>query len=113
MKLLRVLVLVAMLVFAVAACLPASDRVSSHHDEPFLVCTRQMESGGNYSIDSSNSAYHGAYQFYGPTWNATAQHQGWNYLVGLDPHHASVFEQDEMAWALYQWQGRAPWGGRC
>ena len=22
-------------------------------------------------------------------------------------------DQDTIAWALYQWQGKGPWGGRC
>ena len=26
---------------------------------------------------------------------------------------ASEYDQDEMAWSLYQWQGNGPWGGRC
>jgi hypothetical protein len=29
------------------------------------------------------------------------------------PSQASEHDQDEMAWDLYQWQGNAPWGGRC
>jgi len=26
---------------------------------------------------------------------------------------SSVYDQDDMAWNLYQWQGTGPWGGRC
>ena len=26
---------------------------------------------------------------------------------------ANAYDQDEMAWVLYQWQGNSPWGGRC
>ena len=32
-------------------------------------------------------------------------------LYGLDV--ASPYDQDEMAWTLYQWQGTGPWGGGC
>jgi hypothetical protein len=29
----------------------------------------------------------------------------------VDPHEASPTDQDDMAWALYQWQGSQPWAG--
>jgi septal ring factor EnvC (AmiA/AmiB activator) len=86
--------------------------VSSHHNDPFLVCTRTRESNGNYGAVSP-AGYYGAYQFAPTTWNATASHAGRLNLVGVLPSHASVYDQDEMAWSLYQWQGKAPWGGRC
>jgi Transglycosylase-like domain len=92
---------------------PRSDsRVSSHHDDPFLVCTRARESGGRYGAVSP-SGYYGAYQFAPSTWDAAAVHSGRVDLVGVLPSHASTFDQDETAWALYQWQGAGPWGGRC
>ena len=47
------------------------------------------------------------------TWNVTATHVGRLDLVGASPNHASEYDQDEMAWALYNWQGNDPWGGRC
>jgi peptidoglycan endopeptidase LytE len=78
-----------------------------------LACTRQIESGGNYSIVSSDGLYYGAYQFLKTTWNSTANHAGRPELVGVPPNQASVYDQDDMAWVLYQWQGSAPWGGRC
>jgi invasion protein IalB len=87
-------------------------RVSSHHNDPFLVCTRAHESAGDYGIVSS-SGYYGAYQFAPTTWDVTASHIGRLELVGVLPSVASDFDQDEMAWALYQWQGNSPWGGRC
>jgi hypothetical protein len=34
-------------------------------------------------------------------------------LVGVLPSTASQYDQDEMAWSLYLWQGTTPWGGRC
>lgn len=87
-------------------------RVSTHHDDPFLSCTRMRESGGRYDIVSS-SGYYGAYQFLPSTWDTTAVHEGRLDLVGVLPSRASEFDQDETAWTLYEWQGKGPWGGRC
>jgi hypothetical protein len=89
-----------------------SGRVSSHHNDPFLVCTRGRESAGDYTIVSS-SGYYGAYQFAPTTWDVVASHAGRLDLVGVLPSVASEYDQDEMAWVLYQWQGNEPWGGRC
>ena len=91
---------------------PSNGRVSSHHNDPFLVCTRTRESSGIYSAVSP-SGYYGAYQFSPSTWDATAVHAGRMDLVGVLPSRASEYDQDEMAWSLYQWQGNGPWGGRC
>jgi len=91
---------------------PTDGRVSPHHNDPFLVCTRARESGGEYNIVSS-SGYYGAYQFLPSTWDTTAVHEGRLDLVGVLPSNASQYDQDETAWALYQWQGKGPWGGRC
>jgi peptidoglycan hydrolase CwlO-like protein len=93
---------------------PASDsgRVSPHHNDPFLVCTRARESSGNYGAVSP-SGYYGAYQFLPSTWDVTVVHEGRSDLVGVLPSRASAYDQDEAAWTLYQWQGNAPWGGRC
>ncbi len=90
-----------------------SGRVSSHHDDPFLVCTRAHESAGDYGVVSSSGYYYGAYQFAPTTWDVTASHAGRLDLVGVLPSVASEYDQDEMAWVLYQWQGNSPWGGRC
>ena len=87
-------------------------RVSSHHDDPFLVCTRARESAGDYHVVSS-SGYYGAYQFAPTTWDVASSHAGRLDLVGVQPAAASEYDQDEIAWVLYQWQGNAPWGGRC
>ena len=104
---------------AVAAAVPAvvaspgSDgRVSPHHADPFLACTRMRESGGRYDAVSP-SGYYGAYQFLPSTWDSTVVHAGRLDLVGELPSRASPFDQDETAWALYQWQGKGPWGGLC
>jgi peptidoglycan hydrolase CwlO-like protein len=87
--------------------------VSPHHDDPFLTCVRQRESGGNYGAVNPAGPYLGAYQFLQSTWNVTAAHAGRGDLVGVPANLASAYDQDEMAWALYQWQGTAPWGGFC
>ena len=85
----------------------------SHHDDPFLVCTRSRESSGNYAVINPAGPWYGAYQFSQSTWNSIANHTGRLDLVGVQPNTASVADQDAMAWALYQWQGKGPWGGRC
>jgi prefoldin subunit 5 len=97
---------------AALAAPSSSGRVSSHHSDPFLVCTRGHESAGDYRVVSS-SGYYGAYQFAPTTWDVVASHAGRLDLVGVLPSVASQFDQDEMAWVLYQWQGNDPWGGRC
>jgi peptidoglycan hydrolase CwlO-like protein len=84
-----------------------------HHDDPFLSCTRARESRGNYSVVNPSGPYLGAYQFLQSTWNITAQHAGRAELVGVPPNAASAFDQDDVAWTLYQWQGTGPWGGAC
>jgi len=97
-----------------AGCFPSpppSGSTSPHHDDPFLTCVRAHESGGNYTVDSRDGQYHGAYQFTRATWDGTAQHIGRTDLVGVDPHTAAPATQDDMAWALYQWQGTGPWAG--
>jgi hypothetical protein len=96
----------------VVTAAPNDGRVSSHHSNPFLVCTRVRESAGHYDAVSP-SGYYGAYQFLPSTWDSTAMHSGRRDLVGEVPSRASPFDQDETAWALYQWQGKSPWGGRC
>jgi hypothetical protein len=85
----------------------------SHHDDPFLSCTRARESHGNYGVVNPAGPWYGAYQFAQSTWNSAANHAGRLDLVGVQPNTASPADQDEIAWALYQWQGKGPWGGRC
>ena len=84
-----------------------------HHNDPFLVCTRGIESKGNYQAYNPSGPYYGAYQFTQGTWDSTANHAGRGDLVGVDPRNASEYDQDEMAWTLYQWKGKGPWNGRC
>jgi TolA-binding protein len=97
---------------------PSSNYVPSpgehpHHNDPFLVCTRGIESHGNYQAYNASGPYYGAYQFDQGTWNGTANHAGRGELVGMDPRNASEYDQDDMAWTLYQWRGKGPWMGRC
>lgn len=82
------------------------------HDHPFLVCTRERESGGDYTAVNP-AGYYGAYQFAPTTWDVTASRAGRLDLVGVLPSRAGVYDQDDLAWVLYQWQGNRPWNGRC
>jgi len=83
------------------------------HDDPFLTCVRLRESGGNYSAVNPAGPYLGAYQFSQTTWNGAANHGGLGNLVGVPPNVATPYDQDNVAWILYQWQGAGPWGGSC
>lgn len=83
------------------------------NNEPFLVCTRTREASGNYAAYNPAGPYMGAYQFLQSTWNSAANHAGRPDLIGVPPNTASAYDQDEVAWSLYQWQGSGPWGGMC
>lgn len=87
--------------------------VHPYHDDPWMSCTRAHESGGNYAAVNPAGPYLGAYQFLQSTWNSGANHMGRPELIGVPPHTASEYDQDDVAWATYQWQGKGPWGGRC
>jgi Transglycosylase-like domain len=91
---------------------PSPNGVNPHHDDPFLVCTRARESSGDYAA-VNQGGYYGAYQFSEPTWDVTANHAGMPQLIGVRPDQASAWDQDQLAWVLYQWQGNAPWNGLC
>ena len=84
-----------------------------HHDDPFLTCVRLRESGGNYQAYNPAGPYMGAYQFLQSTWDGAANHIGRSSLIGVRPDQASPYDQDDVAWGLYQWQGAGPWGGHC
>ena len=79
------------------------------------MCTRAHESdrAGGYRAVNPSGTYRGAYQFSRSTWDNTARHAGRPDLVGVDPAAAAPADQDFLAFDLYQWQGAAPWGGRC
>jgi prefoldin subunit 5 len=87
--------------------------VHPQHDQPFLVCTRSRESGGNYGAYNPSGPYMGAYQFLQSTWNSTANGAGRPELIGVPPHTASQYDQDDIAWTLYQWRGKGPWSNGC
>jgi peptidoglycan hydrolase CwlO-like protein len=87
--------------------------VHAQHDNAFLVCTRTRESGGNYAAYNPAGPYLGAYQFLQATWNSAANHAGRTELINVPPSTASQYDQDDMAWSLYVWQGSRPWGGLC
>jgi hypothetical protein len=91
---------------------PPPPGVNPHHNDPFLVCTRTRESSGNYGAVNPGG-YYGAYQFAPTTWDLAASHAGMPQLIGVRPDGASAWDQDQVAWVLYQWQGKAPWGGLC
>jgi hypothetical protein len=79
-----------------------------------LACIRRRESGGDYTVHNSwGSGASGAYQFMPPTWDSIAAATGRSDLIGVDPAAAAPADQDALALALFQQQGRAPWGGAC
>lgn len=70
---------------------------------------RHCESSGSYTVISRNGLYHGAYQFYQPTWDGLARQVGRSDLVGLPPSQASPADQDALALLLWQQRGPQPW----
>lgn len=64
------------------------------------VALRNCESGDTYTENTGNG-YYGAYQFSESTWLA-------NGGSGL-PSNAPAWEQDEIAYRLYQERGSSPW----
>ncbi len=120
----RVLLGSALLLGAVVftSCTPAQiAAVRAHHEslvandkfhhvvsDAGLARLRQCESNGNYGIVSKNGSFRGAYQFHRGTWNAVANRH-YPHLAGVDPAHASHYDQDRMARALWSEQGRRPW----
>jgi hypothetical protein len=91
---------------------PPETGQNPHHSDPFLVCTRTRESSGDYSAVNL-AGYYGAYQFGQSTWDVTANHAGSPQLIGVRPDQASAWDQDQLAWVLYEWLGNGPWGGLC
>jgi len=91
---------------------PPQPGENPHHNDTFLVCTRTRESSGDYTAVNLGG-YYGAYQFSQPTWDLAASHAGSPQLIGVRPDRASPWDQDQLAWVLYQWRGNGPWGGLC
>ncbi len=79
----------------------------------FLQCALQAESGGNYSVVSTNGQYFGGFQFSQPAWDEAAQLAGEPSLVGVQPNTATPAQQNELAVALYGADGSAPWYDPC
>ncbi len=90
------------------APVPEDENASGAPTAAQWAALRQCESGGNYSIVSSNGLYRGAYQFAQGTWNSTAG-SAWPELVGVDPAEAAPADQDKMALRLYELRGVGPW----
>lgn len=90
------------------AMLRAGDKFHHVVSDAGLARLRQCESGGNYRAVSSTGAYRGAYQFSRTTWNGVAA-KHYPHLRGVDPVHASPYDQDRMARALWAMSGRTPW----
>jgi Transglycosylase-like domain len=79
----------------------------------FLQCALQAESGGDYTVVSSNGQYFGGFQFSQPAWDEAAQLAGQPSLVGVQPNTATPAQQNELAVALYGADGSSPWYDPC
>ena len=81
---------------------------------PSSRCVRARESGGNYSVVNPAGPYLGAYQFLQATWNASREPRRTHRTSSAFPRTlATPYDQDDIAWSLYQWRGAGPWGGGC
>jgi len=80
---------------------------------PFLQCVVRVESGGDYGAVSPDGLYRGAFQFAQGTWNEAAQLAGLPGLVGEQANLASKPDQDTLAVALYNADGKQPWLDGC
>ncbi len=80
---------------------------------PFLQCVLERESGGDYQAVSPSGTYMGGFQFSQPTWNEAAQLAGLPQLIGVPPNEASKADQDTLAVALYDADGKQPWLDGC
>ena len=80
---------------------------------PFLQCVLQAESGGNYGAVSPGGTYMGGFQFSQATWNEAAELAGMPQLINVPPNEATPAEQDDLAIALYNADGKQPWNDSC
>jgi hypothetical protein len=80
---------------------------------PFLQCVLQHESGGNYQAVSPDGQYMGGFQFSQSTWNEAALLAGLPGLVGVPPNQAPPADQNALAIALYNADGKQPWLDGC
>jgi hypothetical protein len=80
---------------------------------PFLQCVLQVESGGDYQAVSPDGQYMGGFQFSQATWNGAAQLAGMPQLINVPPNEATPAQQDDLAIALYDADGKQPWNDSC
>lgn len=88
----------------VPAPVPAPAPVAPSSGDPTAAqwaALRACESGGDYTIVSSNGLWYGAYQFTLDTWAS--------YGSSGNPAEASPAEQDRRALLLYRSRGWSPW----
>ncbi len=91
---------------------PAVSAPSSGDFATFRACTIQIESHGQYDINSGNG-YYGAWQFAQGTWDGAVARAGHPEWSGRPASDAPPAIQDAAAYQLYSERGNAPWGGRC
>ncbi len=80
---------------------------------PYLQCVLQAESGGNYQAVSPGGTYMGGFQFSQATWNEAAELAGMPQLINIPPNEATPAQQDDLAIALYEADGKQPWDDSC
>ena len=66
--------------------------------EPFRLCVAARESGGNYKVDGPWGS--GAYQFVQSSWNEAMKRANMPEWVGVRPHKAPPYVQDEAFWVM-------------
>lgn len=82
--------------------------------EPRRLCIIRRESGGDFTIVSSNGLYFGAYQFARGTADTAASWMGKRDLIGVAPNRWSKFEQDQAFWTIWDGgRGASHWGHAC
>jgi hypothetical protein len=55
----------------------------------------------------------GGFQFSQPTWNQAAALAGMPQLINVPPNAATPAQQDDLAIALYDADGKQPWNDSC
>ncbi len=66
--------------------------------EPYRKCVMARESGGNYKVDGKWGS--GAYQFIQSTWDQAMKQARKPEWIGVRPHKAPPYVQDEAFWIL-------------
>lgn len=78
----------------------------------FRACTIQIESRGDYTINTGNGHY-GAWQFAQSTWVGAVSRAGYPEWAEVTADQAPPEVQDAAARQLWLERGTQPWGGRC